>query len=64
MREGSMQIIEDDRRLTDKAYILWEHRHGIVTPSAHQSMLLKRKDQVYDYQAHDPRRVFGGVPSI
>jgi hypothetical protein len=39
-----MLPIADERKLTDKAYVYWSYRKGVVTPSRNQVRLLASKD--------------------
>lgn len=55
MHKNIIQVMRDDRVLTDTAYALWKRRHGILTPSAHQLLLLQRKDMTYTFSCHDTR---------
>lgn len=41
--------IADDRKLTDKAYVYWSYRNGVVTPSRNQVRLLASKDAEYSF---------------
>lgn len=66
MNENKIREIKDDRSLTDTAYTLWRRRNKIVTPSPHQLMLLRRKDQDYQFGVPDPRATpfTSAAPSI
>lgn len=44
-----MVPIADDRKLTDKAYMYWAYRNGVVTPSRNQVRLLASKDAEYSF---------------
>lgn len=49
MHKNIIHVMKDDRILTDTAYSLWERRHNILAPSAHQELLLQRKEMAYTF---------------
>ena len=64
MHKDIIQVIKDDRILTDTAYSLWERRHKILTPSNHQVSLLARKDDANCFQINSLAARSAAPPSI